>query len=172
MTTGINCEFVNTVCLIVSLIAALSDYRDGKIKNRLVYPAMGAGIVFAYLCNGESGLWNAFLGLSIPLVLLPFFMGRMLGAGDIKLLMAIGAWRGLEGNIGVLMYSIIFGGILALFFTIRDNTIQLMGRKLQYLFISLASGNILLNFRWGQRMPKRGIPFAVAVFLGVVAEVL
>ena len=73
------------------LICIWTDYKSNKIKNVLVLILIVSYILLTYFLRGSPiGLVNI-LGLFIPFILLfPFFAMNYIGAGDIKLLMAIG----------------------------------------------------------------------------------
>ncbi|MGA9062912.1 MAG: A24 family peptidase, partial [Terracidiphilus sp.] len=81
--------------VIVLGVATFTDLRSGRIPNWLVLPFFVCGIaVFAWLHGWhgvEQSLGGAGLGFLIYGVL--FWMGGM-GAGDVKLCTAIGAWIG------------------------------------------------------------------------------
>jgi prepilin signal peptidase PulO-like enzyme (type II secretory pathway) len=76
-----------------SLAAAIFDLRSKRIPNALTIPLLVAGLVWATWIGGLSGLGNAaaacFL-LALPYVFL--FLFAKGGAGDAKLMGAIGAW--------------------------------------------------------------------------------
>lgn len=101
------------MCAGTSVIAVLSDVKYGKISNRLVFPMFAFGILWRCSEAGLDGLLGGVLGGGLPLVLYPFFIMRMLGAGDIKLLMALGVWVGLEDCARLIILSILCGGIIA-----------------------------------------------------------
>lgn len=82
------------VVLPVALIAAYTDTRWGKIKNWLTVPAFLAGLVFAGITGGWYGVGQALLA-AIVIVPLSLLMTVGFNMGDVKLLMAIGAWLGL-----------------------------------------------------------------------------
>ncbi len=90
-------------------LALVSDNKTGKIKNSYTFSFMIIGILFA-LFTGQ--LKDSLLGILVPFVLLFIFwkIGG-LGAGDIKLLMALGSLLGVELIINY-MVIIFFVGFL------------------------------------------------------------
>ena len=67
--------------------------------------------------NGWSGILKVVLGAAIPLILFGWlFALAMLGAGDLKLLMAVGVYTGPYGIVKVLLLALISGAVLALAF--------------------------------------------------------
>ena len=79
------------VSLAVTTAAALWDWRHGRIPNVFTFPAILLGIVYSFSCFSiQVGLARCIL------IVLLFAAGtlRILGMGDLKLLMAIGALTG------------------------------------------------------------------------------
>jgi prepilin peptidase CpaA len=98
-----------------SLAAALIDLRIRKIPNRLTLPLAATGFAFAALSGGWAGAGDSLAGFLA--LLLPFFALFALkgtGAGDAKMMGAIGAWLGLRSGIVVLLAVAIAGGVLSL----------------------------------------------------------
>ena len=78
--------------------AAFFDQRTGKVPNRLIVAGLALGGARVFLpapCGALLSLRSAAAGIALPFFLLfPFFCLRLMGAGDIKLLMAAGACGG------------------------------------------------------------------------------
>jgi prepilin peptidase CpaA len=95
--------------------AAWIDLRTRRIPNVLTLGAAAAAPVLL----GVVGGWNAVVwsvaGWCMGLVLfLPLFLLRGMGAGDVKLLAAFGAWLGPAGAWWVAVYGGIAGGLIAI----------------------------------------------------------
>jgi len=97
------------------LIAAIWDMRTRRIPNWLSIPLLAGGFVFAVWTGGLYGIAEAvgacFL-LAFPFLLLFLFAGG--GAGDVKLMAAIGAWLGFRQGVVVLFCVAAAGVVLAL----------------------------------------------------------
>jgi Flp pilus assembly protein protease CpaA len=97
-----------------SLVAAGGDLRERRIPNALTVPLLVVGLLWATWIGGLSGLAEAVAAvilLAAPYVLLFVFAGG--GAGDAKLMGAIGAWLGLTQGVVVLLCVAVTGMILA-----------------------------------------------------------
>lgn len=98
-----------------SLLAASWDLRKRRIPNWLTLGVFVGGIVTSVLVGGWVGLWSAigasFL-LASPYVVLFVFAGG--GAGDAKMMGAIGMWLGLEAGLPVLFAVVVTGGVFGL----------------------------------------------------------
>jgi len=83
--------------LLVVIPAAFFDIRQRRIPNWLVLTGVVAGIglnTFLFYDNPSpvSGLWFSLQGLGIAfLVYFPLYLLRGMGAGDVKLMGAVGA---------------------------------------------------------------------------------
>lgn len=97
------------------------DIKTAKVKNWFVLTVAGFAVVAAYLSGegtalGQGGLaFLAALGLSLPLVLT-----RVLGAGDMKILMACSLCWDPMMVLDVLFWSIFWGAGLGLLRAILD----------------------------------------------------
>ena len=107
---------VSTVAVVGLMIAAtIYDVRTRRLPNALT---IGAAVV-AVAVNGATGGWaegaRSVLGWGVGVVLfLPLFALRGMGAGDVKLLGAVGAWLGPMGAVWTGLYGAIAGGVMAL----------------------------------------------------------
>jgi prepilin peptidase CpaA len=100
---------------IILIAAAVNDLRFQKIPNLLTYPAMGIALVYHFVMNGLDGLLFSAggLALGIAVFILPYLMGGM-GAGDAKLMGAVGAILGAKGVFIAFLFTAIIGGLYAL----------------------------------------------------------
>ena len=99
----------------ILVVAAVTDLRTQKIPNLLTFSTMFLGLVYHSIINGWSGIIFSIEGLllGIAILIIPYIMGGM-GAGDAKLMGAIGAMVGPKGVFIAFLYTAIAGGIYAL----------------------------------------------------------
>ena len=91
------------------------DVRTRRIPNWLTFPAAALGLVAATLAHGGHGTVSSAAGFLVGLALFfPLFVLKGLGAGDVKLMGALGAWLGTSVIFGVAFYTTLAGGVLAL----------------------------------------------------------
>lgn len=108
--------------LVTTLIAAVLDQRSGRIPNWLSAGVLVIGVSVsawsAYVANGTSGAATS-VGMSalgavgaglVPLVL---YRLRAIGAGDVKLFIAIGAALQLKRGLEVELAAFVVGAVLA-----------------------------------------------------------
>lgn len=162
------------VVICVALAAAVTDIARRKIPNRLTGPTLLAGLIWAIYVGGLAGLLDASIAclmLATPYVLLFVFAGG--GAGDAKLMGAIGAWVGIAGGVFVLLSVAIAAIVLAIIFALAH-------KQLQSVLVNLA-GTIygmvfVISGRCNRQdvkniMPKASsmqtMPYGPAIFAGV-----
>jgi prepilin peptidase CpaA len=106
---------VEYVILGVAAVACLVDLRSRRIPNWLTLAAAVAGAVYQVAQSGTSGLLTAGEGwlIGAAIFFLPFALGG-LGAGDVKLLAALGAWLGPYDVVRLALFTGVAGGVLAL----------------------------------------------------------
>jgi prepilin peptidase CpaA len=105
--------------LAVAIAAAIMDAQQRRIPNWLTYPAMVAGVVLRSVFYGWHGLLTAVGGcLLAGGIVFVFYTLRAMGAGDLKLLAAIGSMVGPQHTISVLLATGIAGGVLALIYVV------------------------------------------------------
>lgn len=102
-----------TACLFI--MAICYDLRFHRIPNALCLIFFVTGCIANFFIFGWQGLANALLGAVVVFALLiPFFIIKTLGAGDIKLMMAVGALLGVSTTLWSVAWGVIVGGAIAL----------------------------------------------------------
>ncbi len=101
--------------LVIGAVASIWDVRTGRIPNLLTFGAAVAAIAFHLLAGGPAGAASSLGGWAVGCALfLPVYLLGGMGAGDVKLLAAIGAWVGPAEAVKVAFFSVIAGGVLAI----------------------------------------------------------
>lgn len=176
MPSGITNEalFRWGVVIGVSLVAAVCDLRTRRIPNALTIPLLLVGLIRAAWLGGLSGLAEAVgtcILLALPFVLLYLFAGG--GAGDAKLMAAIGAWLKVAQGIKVLLCVTAAGIVLAIAKAVMRKSLRLV---LTNVFVSAYTFMLSLLGRKTEKLANQAdadqparltIPYGVAIFAGV-----
>ena len=113
------------LAMVVALTAGFIDYRTRRIPNWLTVSGAAMGIVCQWLVSGPHGFRLAFEGMFLALTcLLPLVLLRAMGAGDWKLMGAIGAILGPVMMLFVLAAAIFLSGIMAIVLVIRAGKVK------------------------------------------------
>lgn len=108
-------SFYQSIALGIVLVAVAWDLKTRRIPNILTFGASLAAFVVHGYISGWSGLGMSLLGwIAGAAIFFPIFALGGMGAGDIKLLGAIGAWLGAGTAMWVALYSGIAGGVMGL----------------------------------------------------------
>ena len=100
---------------IVGMAACVFDVRTQRIPNALTFSAAVAAIAFHAATAGWVGVGFSVSGWFVgTLLFFPFFALRGMGAGDVKLLAAFGAWLGPRDVFYVAAATAILGAVFAL----------------------------------------------------------
>jgi prepilin peptidase CpaA len=112
---------MNIVILSVVIYAALYDIRENKIPNNAIIVLICLGLTQAIISSLEIGslnfhyLTDALLGLIVGLLvsIILHYLG-LFGAGDAKLLAALGIVVGFPNILLLISMSVVFSGALSL----------------------------------------------------------
>jgi prepilin peptidase CpaA len=100
---------------ILLTLACLTDLRTRRIPNVLTLSAAAGALLFHFATGGWSAAGWSLAGLFLGAVLFfPMFALRGMGAGDVKLLAAIGGWLGPGQVASVALATSIVGGAIAI----------------------------------------------------------
>ena len=95
-------------------LSAITDIKWKKIPNVLTFSAILTSFIAHGFKSGVSGLIYSFEGLFLGLALLiVFYFLGMMGAGDVKLMGAVGSILGPAGVFKAFLFTAIVGGIYA-----------------------------------------------------------
>lgn len=99
--------------MILLTVAVACDLRMRRIPNGLTLAGLLLGLLWHGI-SGMPGLAFAMEGIGAASVTVIFWVARVLGAGDVKLLSAIGAIMGPVFLFWTLLGAIFAGGLLSL----------------------------------------------------------
>ena len=172
----------NVLLLMLVAASGFFDLKERKIPNKITFMGILIGILFNIITAGWLGLLQSILGMfaGLAIFFIPFVMGGM-GAGDVKLMGAIGALMGWQFSVMTALYSAIVGGIMVLIHLLYTGKLRETMTKMIYALV-----NIILQFavrlcynetvyKAHEKFSKNGhdykkiyIPYGVAIAGGAV----
>ena len=162
---------VQIATLGLAAAACVWDVRTRRIPQLLTLGGAAAGVAFhAAVAGWPAGVASlAGWAVGLLLFLLPFVLGG-LGAGDVKLLGALGAWIGAANVIWLALYAGVAGGVLALIVAIRCGYLRQAARNI-YLLVMHWRLNGLRPLEEVTLDHSRGprLAYAVPILAGTVA---
>lgn len=174
-------------CLLI--VALRYDIRFRRIPNWLVLAGLAGGllsslfalqwmatapapslVVFRGWDNGWDNLGIALLGAMSGLaVMLPLYMRRALGAGDVKLMMAIGAFLSPMQVMGAALLTFVAGGVLSMLVAIGSGSLVRVVNNLRLMvtvsIIGRSTGVSLRDVATTGRLP-----YAIAIATGSLLQ--
>jgi prepilin peptidase CpaA len=168
-----------SVLLVLLGMAVASDVRRRRIANRLVLCGLLLALALHALAlsGGSAGLagstvWAPLAGLLAGgLALLPLYLLRACGAGDVKLMAVVGAFVGPSAALVAALCTLVAGGVLSLAFMIARG---IAARTLANLRGMVAAWSAGLRTGHGVQLPPpldataARLPYAVAIACGTV----
>lgn len=100
----------------VAVTACVWDLSTRRVPNVLTFGSAGAAVAFALWQHGVAAMgWSLAGWLTAIALFFPFFALGGLGAGDVKLLGALGAWLGgVSASLYLACFTALAGGVMAL----------------------------------------------------------
>ncbi len=151
-------------------VATFTDLHSRRIPNWLVLPFLVAGFVVSGWLNGWHGIAQSVEGAALALVIYGFlfFMGGM-GAGDVKLCIAIGAWIGPSQLFLALVITGMVGGVMALCWAAFGGFLKELFTGASNLIFSGKDNGGLGDPEVALSNPKRRkMPYAPAIAIGTL----
>jgi len=164
---------IEIAALSSATIACAIDLRSRRIPNWLTVSAAVIGIAYHALVAGAAGIETAAAGWAIGLALffVPFALGG-LGAGDVKLVAALGAWLGPAQVVWLALYTGVIGGVLALVVACSRGYLRQALRNIWLLLTFWRVSGLrplpALTIQGGQG-PK--LAYGVSIFMGTVVTI-
>jgi prepilin peptidase CpaA len=163
-------ETVWAFSLALGFVAGWIDWRTRRIPNWLTVPSFFIGLLLHLWMAGWYGALFAVEGASLALVLLlPLVLLRALGAGDWKLMGALGAFMGPWMLIFVLVASVLVSGLMATVLMIQSKRVKRTLRNLVVLVEGFFSFGLRRNPDISLDNPVLlKLPFGVAAATGTL----
>ena len=168
--------------MVLLLLAAVrEDVRYHRIPNSFVFWGAGLGILlnifmpegfgFASQLPGGVGFLRAMEGLAIGLAaLLPMYLLRVMGAGDVKLMAMVGGFLGPEDVLGAILATFLAGGVLSLGYAWKIGVLRRTLQNIRFILYSsavkIAGGNAPTLEDAPETAGK--FPYAVAIAVGTL----
>ncbi len=148
--------FLSAIALIIALISAYTDLRYRKILNWVTLPAIPLGLILQGLFFGWSGLidagWGFLIGFGFFFV---FYLFGGMGAGDVKLMGALGVLLGKSS----IIYVLVFTGLIGLLIVI------ILFFPYLFLAVKTRKASVFLAFR------KHYMPYGIAISLASILTI-
>lgn len=163
------------VMVLLLLAATVVDVRERRIPNRLVACGVAGALAFHTLAPQGAGAIFALSGLAVGIAtLLPMYVMRVMGAGDVKLMGMIGAFLGMDGVLGAVLASMVAGGMFALALAAGKRMLPELLGNLRGMLIQQHINRV--THTRSAALPAGtsvgNMPYAVAITAGTLAQLV
>lgn len=163
---------VQVLVLLAVIPAAFFDLRQRRVPNWITLPAVVVAIALNTFLYETPGLWFSLKGLGLALLIyFPLYLLRGMGAGDVKLMAAIGAAVGPLDWLGILFLTAILGGLAAMIAIVSRGRVRRTAKNIWFIILSLVhhqapyEANPALDVK---NVAAVRLPHAIAIALGSI----
>lgn len=165
---------IKTVLIVVLIVSLTTDIKARKILNAVTLPTILFSFIFHAISMGFEGFLFSGKGflVGLGLLLLPYVLGGM-GAGDVKLMAAIGALMGTSFVFYSFIYTALIGGIIALALIVKKRGIlnPIKSFFFNVTFYRSNLGSMLITDK-EEKQSSISFPYGVAIVLGTVCNLI
>jgi len=160
-----NLAVLALLCAILA-IAVYGDVRSHRISNTLSLLGLVTGLGLQYLGSGLHGVTSGLLGVGVGLACFaPFYLLRSMGAGDVKLLAAVGAFLGPQGAFYAALFSLLAGGLAAIGYVLWRALRASVSSFAHQAFAGAGASAVIA----AQIARRDRLPFALPIAIGGIA---
>ena len=171
---------VEALLLALVLGAAVYDVRYRRIPNWLNVTGVVLGLLLnSFLYQGTSpsvfgfaGLFFALKGLGLAFLIYLFLYAiRAMGAGDVKLMAAVGAIVGWENWFGIFLITAVIGGIMSVILVVSRGRLKKTLFNVGFILSEMKSGRpaYLKNEELDVKSNKAlGLPHGAVIAVGCI----
>ena len=158
------------ILLILLVIAAVIDIQQHRIPNMLSLGGIITGIALQGWVSGLSGIIAGGGGAAVGIaIFLPFYLAHGMGAGDVKLMGAAGAFLGPANALLATGLSLATGGFMAIVILLaRGGLRDLLKRYWSTLKCFIYTGKIVYPPSAATEVAAMKFPYAAAIGIGTV----
>ncbi len=112
--SNLDLTYLTAACLCAA-VSAVYDIKSRRIPNFITGPAILTGLALHTIGEGWHGLLTSFAAALIcGVIFLVFYLAGGMGAGDVKLMTAVGCLAGLPHVSYLLVLSALAGGVMGI----------------------------------------------------------
>ena len=159
---------IASITLVIAAVAVYTDVRWGKIFNAVTVPAILVGLILNTVDSGLAGLGMSLqgVGVGLGLFIVSGFLGRILGGGDIKLLVALGALRGPVFLLWTIVGAAGAGAVLAIVIALYNRILIAKLKSLVTTCYMRVAHRVPMDMEQDAASPR--LPYSIAIGVCVV----
>ncbi len=148
---------------LILLVAVCTDLRARSIYNKFILVALATALINSYVFFGWAGIQTGLLGMGLAFLLtFPLFVAKIFGAGDVKLLAALGLFTSHSTIFTVIILSFIWASLIGVIYAVLNGS----AKKLVSNTVGILKG-----------LPREAIevhklPYAVAILMAWLSHIV
>lgn len=171
-------HWVYWVVAVFAVVAAYIDGKELRVPNKLTFPMIIAGWIYSSIAYGVAGdgwyfglMWSlagTFVG---GMTLLPFYSIGGMGAGDVKMMAAIGAWV----HVTIVFFSFCVGAVVGGVIAVGMIAMSGQGRKHfnQFFFLineitTVRNPETLFDIASDRKSSMKLLPYGIPMAIGTL----
>lgn len=158
---------VSTILLLLILTwAVVTDLRRNILPNQVTFGALIVGVLLSYVFLPSSEIYSSLKGAGVGLaIFLPFYLTGGMGAGDVKLMAAIGSFIGPVSSFNAACFSLVVGGCVAFYMVLRSGELVSICRRCMVMiaartFVPAEANSVV----------RRRFPFSFSIAFGTLIQ--
>ena len=159
---------IQGVLLIGLIAAAVTDVRSRRVPNGITFSLALVGLGFHTVSESGSGILFSLEGLGLGLILfLGFYMYGGMGAGDVKLLAAVGAIVGPHNVFVGFLIASLLGGLYAVAVMIWHLGLAQTAERIKIILVSM----VFMKVNVAASLEESSLPrlrYALVIGLGTL----
>lgn len=164
---------VNILLTVLIVVAAIFDIRYRRIPNWLTLSGVVTGVALnSFLYQGLPGLKLSLAGLGVAFgSYMLLYLVRGMGAGDVKLMAAIGAMVGFRDWFGIFLVTALIGGVAGIALVAARGRLLRTFWNIGFILSELKQGRpaYVRNEELDVRSPKAmGLPHGAVIAAGTL----
>lgn len=164
MLTRYTSDLSTLLLLLILAMAVYMDMRRHRIPNWLSFGALITGLLLSYIYLPGNDMHNGIKGAGIGLaLLLPFYLAGGMGAGDVKLMAALGSFIGPAPAFMSVCFTLMVGGFIALGIILRNGELVSFYRR----YLVMLTARVHIPPEAGS-IARRRFPYALSIAVGTL----
>jgi prepilin peptidase CpaA len=158
-----NASLQTALALLLLGAGVVTDLRSKKVPNQIIIAGAVVAIIFMVATQGFSGVMLAGLSLlTAAVAIMPLYLMRVLGGGDVKLMLAASLLMDWKAVLISIFAAMIWGSVLGIVQVILKG----QGKAFAHNMLALANRAKL------SESTVHKIPFTVALLLGYLSSLV
>lgn len=154
-------------CGLITAYCAYTDWRYRKIYNYVTFPFFLIAVLFVVFLLPEHVPDAAKAFAAVMAIFIPLYLLRIVGAGDVKLLLGLAVLFGLQSSFNFVVRTFFVGAVIGILQILWDGGFLEYLSQIKQSLVSLIMPG--LSFHWPSFKKLHYMPFGVVIFISYIS---